>query len=413
MTPADWFALIAGLALFTAVGNVSILVQERRGRSQRKRRNTAILRTLAVVSTLVVLGTIGFVRPWYWAVALGVIALVALFGVFASLRRLWRDASAPLGRTIVSASMAVFFGGFLLALGGIAGVVDGAALSSRHAEPTFHGGVVLSRPVLYQVFWGAAWSVRPTPPAVVQAVAFETDLAHSAWVKSVVDSGFGVRSIIGGGCWIDATPLGQSLKKGVDVSSTATGPYPSEVAAVVDHRHALTPCPGSVATAFPATLPKDAVLAVWLPPEVTYALGGLSAHGTLSLPRYRYGLVVAGLSGSYAYWGLPECRAVLACRLLPSFAPPSYSLSHEFLESITNPYAHSWYADAPLSWSARYVLADGPFFFFNQRPSFEGEVADLCEPAQPDADGRILVGRESPRGPPVAAFYRPGVGCVT
>jgi hypothetical protein len=411
VTPADWIGVIAGLAIFTTVGNVSILVQERRGRFQRKRRNTTLLRVLAVVSTLVVLGTIGFVRPWYWAVALGVISVVALFGVFSSLRRLWRDASAPLGRTVASASLAVVCGGFLLTLGGTAGVLDGAALSSAHAEPTWHGGAVLSRPVLYQVFWGNAWSVTPTPPAVVQAVAFEADLAHSAWARSIVDSGFGVRSITAGGCWIDSTqPLGKS---GLVASSTATGPFPSEVAAVVDHRHPLTPCPGSATTAFPATLPTDAVLAVWLPPGITYDLGGVSAHGAVSLPRYRYGLVSTGLSGSYAYWDRPVCQTVPGCRSLPSYAPPSYTLSHEFLESITNPYDHSWYANAPLSWSARYVLADGPFFFFDPRPSFQGEVADLCEPAQPDADGRVLVGRESPRGPPVAAFYRPGVGCVT
>jgi hypothetical protein len=245
----------------------------------------------------------------------------------------------------------------------------------------------------------------------VQAVAFETDLAHSAWVRSVVDSGFGVRSITGGGCWIDTTPLGTS---DVVASGTATGPFPTEVAAVVDHRHPLTPCPGSrSAAAFPATLPTDAVLAVWLPPGVTYNMGGVSAHGTVSVPRYRYGLVSTGLSGSYAYWDLPQCHAVLACRSLPSYAPPSYSLSHEFLESITNPYDHSWYANSPLSWAARYVLDAGPRIFFDPRPSYEGEIADLCEPSQPDADGRVLVGHLAPGGPPVAAFYRPGVGCVT
>jgi hypothetical protein len=94
-------------------------------------------------------------------------------------------------------------------------------------------------------------------------------------------------------------------------------------------------------------------------------------------------------------------------------AAAPYALSHEFLESITNPYGDSWYANAPLSWSARYVLSRGPLPMFSPHPPYQGEVADLCEPTQPDADGRVLIGHPAPGGPPVAAFYRGNVGCVT
>jgi hypothetical protein len=408
MTPAVWIGAIAGLATVAAAGNVSLLVQEARRGLRKRRWNTLVLRGLALVSTLVVIGTIGFVRPWYWSIALGVMAIVALFGVFISLRILWRNGSASRRTTLAWAVVAVFFGGFLLTLGGGGGVIDGAALSSDHAEPTWHGGTVLSRPVLYQLFWGAVWSETPTPSAVVQAVAFDAHLARSRWVKSIVSSHFGVSSILDGGCWIDPLPMHAS---GRVASSTTTGLFPAEVRAVVDHRHPLSGCPGSATTPFPATLPTDAILAVWLPPQVTYELGGIAAHGAVSLPGHPFRLVVAGLPGSYRYWGRPACDVVSMCRSLPSFAPPSYALSHELIESITNPFGNSWYADPPLSWTAKYVLAHGPSSFFGPHPAYQGEVADLCEPSQPDAGGRALVGRLVSGGPRVAAFYRPGVGC--
>jgi hypothetical protein len=404
MAPAVWIGAGAALATLASAGNVVLLVQEARGRLSRPRLNTRVLRYLAVVCTLIVMGTVIFVRPWYWALGLGVLAIAALVGVLAGLRLLWSNASAPLRRKIAPATAAVLLGGLLITLGGTSGVIDGAALSGSHAAPSWHGGRVLSHPVLYQVFWGASWSRTPTPPVVIEAVAFDSALAGSPWADSIVHSGFGVSSIAAGGCWIDPTPHARSLV----ASSTASGPFRAEVVAVVDHRHLLKPCPGSATTAFPAALPSDAVLAVWLPPQVTDDLGGISAHGAVTVQPSRPALVVAAFTGSYAFWGGPACFSGSRCP--PD--TPSYALSHELVESMTNPYGDSWYANTPISWSAQYVLAHGPLSVIHRHPSFQGEVADLCEAGQPDAAGHAPVGLLTPAGLVVAPYYRPGVGCV-
>ena len=96
---------------------------------------------------------------------------------------------------------------------------------------------------------------------------------------------------------------------------------------------------------------------------------------------------------------------------MSSFAPPTYALSHELVETVTNPYGRGWYADVPLQWSARYFLSHGPTSLLGTAPVFQGEVADLCEPGQPDAPGE-RVATLGARPLTVAGFYRPGTGCV-
>ena len=79
---------------------------------------------------------------------------------------------------------------------------------------------------------------------------------------------------------------------------------------------------------------------------------------------------------------------------------------------MTNPFGHGWFADVPLRWSARYFLSHGPTSLLGAAPVFQGEVADLCEPGQPDAprhrDSVTFGGQHLA----VASFYRPGQGCV-
>jgi hypothetical protein len=122
-------------------------------------------------------------------------------------------------------------------------------------------------------------------------------------------------------------------------------------------------------------------------------------------------LAATGLTGAFAAWGLPSCRTRAACRALPDDAAPTYALSHEVVETAANPYGRGWFADAPLQWAARYVLSHGPTSMLGSAPVFQGEVADLCEPGQPDARRPVRPG--APHASTVASFYRPGVGCTT
>ncbi len=141
------------------------------------------------------------------------------------------------------------------------------------------------------------------------------------------------------------------------------------------------------------------MVALWLDPGVAYELGGVSAHSSVPWPGRPDGLAAAGLTGGFAFWGRPSCARSAACRSVPSFASPTYALSHEFLEATTNPFGHGWYADVPLRYAARYFLSHGPTSLLGTAPAFEGEVADLCEPGQPDAPAhqRIAILGPSPR----------------
>ncbi len=164
----------------------------------------------------------------------------------------------------------------------------------------------------------------------------------------------------------------------------SSGPFPAELHRVFGGGARLVPCPGYSSATAPPTLPADAVVALWLDPGVAYDLGGVSAHGVVPWPGRPDGLVVAGLTGGFASWGGPPCARSAACRSVPGYATPTYALSHELVEATTNPFGHGWFADVPLRWSARYFLSHGPTSLLGAAPAFQGEVADLCEPGQPD-----------------------------
>jgi len=391
-------------------GNVWLLAQESRRRVRTGRHNTRALRWLAVTCTFVVLGTLVVARPWYWDLVVAAGVLASLGGVLGCLRALWRRPRPARWTSLVVAAVAVLSGVVLLVLAGVAAVLDGVALSGDEPVPAYHGGGVLAQPVVYQLFWGPSW-LRPQPrPALREAVAFARSLASSHWAAAIVSAGFGVSSVTSGGCWVDVTPV---RRVGRPITTMASGAFPAEIKAALTGRHRLVPCPGSTDVVPPRSLPPGALVALWLPTDVPYRLGGVAAHGVVAWPGRPAGLPATGLPGAYADWGLANCAHEPSCAALPAYAAPTYALSHEVVETITDPYGRGWFADPPLAWTARYVLAHGPPSLFGVPPVYQGEVSDLCQPGEPTARGRRLIGRDGPGGTPVSPFFRPGRGCGT
>jgi hypothetical protein len=403
------FAVVAALVVIGIGGNTWLLVQETQGSGTGKPWNTRVLQWISFVSTMLILGTFVAARPWYWDLALGIVVVAALYGVSRSIDILWARPRTSRRSSFFLSATAVVLGSLLLGLAGVAGVLDGAALSGSNPVLRYHGGPVLANPVLYQIFWGPAWNGRSTPPSLQEAVEFSNELSGSDWAHAVEDSHFGVRSFRSGGCWIDPT---RPETPGVPASSTVAGVFPNELRAALRGHHRLIPCPRSnSAASIPAILPEDAVVALWLPPSIPYELGGVSAHRSVAWPGRPHGLAVTGLPGAYAFWDAPACSTVTTCRSLPSYAAPTYTLSHELVESATDPYANGWFANAPLRWTARYVLGNGPPSLFGTAPVYPGEVADLCEPGGVSTPGSKLVGQLNIGGLPATPFYRLGVGC--
>jgi hypothetical protein len=407
-------AILVGLGIG---GNAWLLAQEARGRSRTGRWNTRILRSLSVACAAVVAGTALFARPWYWDLALVAAAGMALLGVWRVLGWMWRRPGIGLGRAMLTSAGAMGLGIVLFVLGGVAAVLDGAALSSPTPLVTYHGGPVVAHPVLYQVFWGPQWA-RSGLPAERQAVAFQQAVGGSGWARAVASAGYGVHSFTSGGCWVDPS----SVPSALTVTTTRRGPFPGEIGAVFSGAHRVSACPGAPRSTPLGGLGADAVVALWLPPSAQDELGGVAAHGTAPWPGLAAGVVVAGLPGAYAFWGTSSCSAHPSCGSLPGYASPSYALSHEVLEAATNPFGTGWFADAPLSWTARYVLAHGPLTLlgFGVHPGYPGEIADLCEPGErptagQPADGQPAAGRittSSGVTVPVAPFYLPDGRCT-
>jgi len=397
--------LAAVAAVLAAGGSVWLLVRDGHGRRQVRRARR--LRRMAGVSALIVMGTLGALRPWYWDLGIAAAVTVGFFAVSALLHLLLRRPPAGMAAT-AAALGAVLLASGLVATGGTAVALDAASLAGGAAVPVDHGGPVLERAVVYQLFWGTTWTSSPPSPALAAARSFQSGLASSTWASKVVGGGFGVRSIVSGGCFVDATPA----PRGSRATSIVAGVFPQEVRAVFTHHRPAAACPGTSPAAAPPVLPRDALVVVWLDPDTVYALGGVSVHGAVPWPGRRHGLAVAGLSDGYASWGLSSCSIRPSCRTLPTDRPPTYALSHEVVEGITNPYGRGWYADTPLPWSARYVLDHGPTALLHPLPPFPGEVSDLCETgplvevAARGIDGRVA------GDVVVAPFSRPNGRCV-
>ncbi|HVA02777.1 MAG TPA: hypothetical protein VMU64_03435 [Acidimicrobiales bacterium] len=400
------FGALGLLAVVSAGGTVWLLVRDERGRSRPS--SARALRITTAVSALVVLGTVAFLRPWYWDLVISAAVVAAMTGFHVLVRALERRTSPASWGAIALAMVSVVLGSALVMVGATAAVIDGAALVGGSPVPVAHDRQVLPRPVLFQVFWGPSWDGRGATPALAQAAAFQRSLPTAPWASAVVGSGFGVGSIGSGGCWVDPTEPKPSV-----ASSTSTGPFPQELDRVF-HRHVrVVPCPGFTSTETPQTLPTDAVVAVWVDPGVAYELGGVSAHSSVPWPGRVDGLATMSLTGGFAHWGESSCAESSACRSVPSFASPTYALSHELVETITNPFGHGWYANVPLRWAARYFLSHGPTSLLSTAPAFEGEIADLCEPGQTGAPKDSSAVAPGPQQAAPAAFYRPGTGCVS
>jgi len=400
-------AAVALAGVVTAGGMVWLLVRDQRGRSRSS--SARLLRHLSAGSALVVLVTVDFLHPWYWDLAIAGAVTATYLGLRVMLQRLEHRVSPAGWGAIAAAMVTVVLGSALVTLGATSAVIDGAALVGGKPVPGAHDRQVLAHPVLYQVFWGRVWEGDAGSSALAQAAAFQRDLPTSQWASAVVGAGFGVGSLSSGGCWIDPhVPTGSG-----PATSTSSGPVPDELRRVFDGSTALLPCPGFSSVHVPKTLPPDATVALWLAPGIPYELGGVSAHGSVPWPGRPDGLATTGLTGGFALWGQPSCARTPACRALPAFATPTYALSHELVEAVTNPFGHGWFADVPLQWTARYLLSHGPTSLLGTAPVFQGEVADLCEPGQPDAPGRYPSATVGPDHLPVADFYRPGTGCVS
>jgi len=401
------FEAVSLLAVVSAGGTIWLLVRDERGRSRSS--GARALRRLSSVSALVVLVTVAFLRPWYWDLVIVALVGAALLGVHLMVHSLEQRVSPPGWGAIALAMTAVVVASSLVTLGGTAAVIDGASLVGGHATPVPHDRQVLARPVLYQVFWGPQWDTSAPTPALVLGAAFERSLPTSQWASAVVGAGFGVGSLRSGGCWIDTS----SPTTSGPATSASSGPFPSELHRVFDGHAHLRACPGVPATQVPRTLPPDAVVALWLDPAVGYELGGVSSHGSVPWPGRPDGLAAAGFTGGFAVWGTASCARSAACGSLPGFASPTYALSHELVETVTNPYGHGWFADVPLQWSARYYLSHGPTSLLGNAPVFQGEVADLCDPGQAGAPRHESVVRLGGLRLAVADFFRPGTGCVS
>ena len=387
-------------------GAVWLLVRDGGGR----RRNASVraLRRLAATSVVVVLATLVGLRPWYWDLALAASTAGAFLAITGLLHALRRRPLEGWGTILVALATVVLASG-LVTMGGAAAVLDGAALSGGDPQPVTHGGPVLTHAVIYQLFWGPDWGLDPPPPTLARAVAFQEHVASSPWGRALVASGFGVRSLVAGGCLVDARPA----HRGARVTSMEAGVLPQELRRVFGATGVVRPCPGSSTTPVPTSLPRDALVVVWLDPTIAYALSGVSIHGVVPWPGRPHGLAVAALTNGYASWWLPSCATHPTCLALSGDVSPTYALSHEVVETIANPYGRGWYADTPLRWSARYVLDHGPAWLLRTVPEFPGEVADLCEEGQPGSHGARAMLSAGPGGATVAAFYRPGRGCST
>jgi hypothetical protein len=401
--------IVALLSVLSAGGTVWLLVRDERGHTRSS--SARLLRRATAVSALVVLVTMAFLRPWYWGVVIGASVGAGFLGVQAMLKVLEHRVS-PTGWGAIAVAMAsVVVASGMVTLAGTAAVLDGAALVGGTPIPVAHDGQVLAHPVLYQLFWGPGWGHDGTALALAQAAEFQRALPTSRWAKAVVGARFGVGSVNSGGCWVDpGAPEAPVAPR--PASSMSSGVIPEELHRALGGSARLLPCPGLPPASVPGTLPPDAVVALWVDPKVPYELGGVSVHGSVPWPGRPDGLATVGLTGEFALWGRSSCARSPACRSLSSFATPTYALSHELVETVTNPYGRGWFADVPLQWSARYVLAHGPTSLLGTAPAFRGEVADLCEPGQPDASGRGSTATLGPQPLTVAGFYRPGTGCV-
>lgn len=401
------FGALGLLAVVGAGGTLWLLVRDGRGRSRNSSART--LRIATTLSTLVILGTLAFLRPWYWDLAIAALVVAAWRCFLVLVGALERRSSPARWGAIAVALVSVVLGSALVMLGATAAVIDGAALAGGTPVPVAHDRQVLAHPVLYQVFWGPSWDDHGATPALAQATAFQRALPTSQWAAAVVGSGFGVGSLSSGGCWIDPNEPNSSRA----ASSASSGPFPDELHRVLSGHAHLEPCPGFTTTNVPKSLPPDAVVALWLDPGVPYQLGGVSAHSSVPWAGRPDGLATIGLTGGLARWGQKSCAQSPACSSVPDFASPTYALSHELVEAVTNPFGHGWFADVPLRWAARYFLSHGPTSLLGAAPAFEGEVADLCEPGQPDIPKDRPVAKLGPTSVPVADFYRPGTGCVS
>src|ERR1700694_5446305 len=109
--------ILGGVALISVVSagaTVWLVVRDERGRSRSS--SARALRRLTGASALVVLGTIAFLRPWYWDLAMAATVVAAFLGLHVLLRALERRPSPAGWGAIAAALAAVVVGSGLVTL---------------------------------------------------------------------------------------------------------------------------------------------------------------------------------------------------------------------------------------------------------------------------------------------------------
>jgi hypothetical protein len=126
------FGALGLLAVACAGGTVWLLVRD--GRDRRRHSSARGLRVATTLSALVALGTVGFLRPWYWDLTIAAAVIAALVSFHVLVRSLERRTSPATWGAIGVAMVAVVLGSALVMVGATSAVIDGAARGGRQAR---------------------------------------------------------------------------------------------------------------------------------------------------------------------------------------------------------------------------------------------------------------------------------------
>ena len=378
------------------------------------RSSARALRRLTAVSALVVLVTVVFLRPWYWDLAIAVGGRGRHCWACTSWCGRSSTATSPASWGAIAVAMvSVVLGSALVTLGGHRGGDRRGRAGGGHGRCPCHTTARCSPiPCSTRCSGGPPWDGHGATPALAQAAAFQRALPTSQWASAVVGSGFGVGSHRLGRL-LDRPDAARRRRR---PRARRRGRSPTSSTVSSTGTSASCPCPGFTATEVPQTLPADAVVALWLDPGVAYELGGRVG------PRLG---AVAGAARRAGHdrpdrwvrrWGRPSCATQPGVPIgVPSFASPDLR-ARRTSSSRPSPTlsATGGTRTSPCAGRRATSCRTARRRCSSAAPAFEGEVADLCEPGQPDAPAQRQRGdhaRATPR--PGGRLLPPRNGCVS
>ena len=373
---------VALLAVVSAGGAVWLLVRDETRPEPGLQRPGAV-RRLTVVSALVVLVTVAFLRPWYWDLAIARRRRRRLLAWSTSCWRRSQHRTSPASGGAIAVAMGRWSSASgLVTLGGTAAVIDGAALVGGKPVPVPHDGQVLGHPVLYQVFWGPAWDRQRRHPGAGAGRRVPARRCPLAVGVGWSTPGSGCGSFSSGGCWIDP-------------DTPRRGP---------GCQHLVGPVPRRAPPGLRPAAPRSGRARASPPLR---SRGPCRRCGGGAVARSRRGVragrgvgpqrgAVAGparragrgrLDGRFAPGvDLVRLRMPRAVRF-PAVSPRPTRCHTSSSRRPPIPSGTAGTRTFPCAWAARYFLSHGPTSLLGTAPAFQGEVADLCEPGQPDAAG--------------------------